>query len=88
MITLTKLDGTYFALNPDLIETVIENPDTTIHLTNKKFYIVKETLDEVVAKVIEFRKEINVVFDRRSGRRRETCSGIIKIRQEPIDGTP
>ncbi|MCL1848452.1 MAG: flagellar FlbD family protein [Clostridiales bacterium] len=65
MITLSKLDGTYFALNPDLIETVIENPDTTIYLTNKKFYIVKETMDEVVAKVIEFRKEIHDIFDRR-----------------------
>ena len=65
MITLTKLDGTYFALNPDLIETVLENPDTTIHLTIKKFYIVKETMDEVVAKVIEYRRDVNDVFSRR-----------------------
>ena len=64
MIILTKLDGTYFALNPDLIETVIENPDTTIHLTIKRFYIVKETMDEVVRKIIEYRKEINDVFGR------------------------
>jgi len=64
MITLSKLDGTYFALNPDLIETVIENPDTTIYLTNKKFYIVKENMEEVIEKVVEFRKEINGVFDR------------------------
>ena len=65
MITLTKLDGTYFALNPDLIETIIENPDTTIYLSNKKFYIVKENMNEVVDKVIEFRKEIHDIFDRR-----------------------
>ena len=64
MITLSKLDGTIFALNPDLIETIVENPDTTVHLTIKKFYIVKESMDEVVGKVIEFRKEINGVFDR------------------------
>ena len=62
MITLTKLDGTIFALNPDLIETVVENPDTTIHLTIKKFYIVKERMDEVIEKVVEFRKEINGVL--------------------------
>ena len=65
MITLTKLDGTIFALNSDLIETVVENPDTTIHLTIKKFYIVKETMDEVLERVVDFRKEINGVFDRR-----------------------
>ena len=64
MITLTKLDGTIFALNSDLIETVVENPDTTIHLTIKKFYIVKESMDEVIEKVVEFRKEINGVFER------------------------
>ena len=65
MITLSKLDGTFFALNPDLIETVIENPDTTIYMTNKKFYIVKEGMDEIIEKVVEFRKEINGVFERR-----------------------
>jgi flagellar protein FlbD len=64
MITLTKLDGTIFALNPDLIETIVENPDTTIHLTIKKFYIVKESMDEVVDRVLEFRKEINGVLRR------------------------
>ena len=62
MITLTKLDGTIFALNSDLIETIVENPDTTTHLTIKKFYIVKETMDNVVEKVVEFRKEINGVL--------------------------
>ena len=62
MITLTKLDGTMFALNSDLIETIVENPDTTIHLTIKKFYIVKESMEEVVDKVVEFRKEINGVL--------------------------
>jgi len=64
MITLTKLDGSIFALNSDLIETVVENPDTTIHLTIKKFYIVKESMDEVVEKVVEFRKEINGALNR------------------------
>ena len=64
MITLTKLDGTIFALNSDLIETVVENPDTTVHLTIKKFYIVKESMDEVVEKVIDFRKEVNGVLNR------------------------
>ena len=65
MITLTKLDGTAFALNSDLIETIVENPDTTIHLSIKKFYIVKESMDEVLDKVVDFRKEINGVNARR-----------------------
>ena len=65
MIALTKLDGTIFALNSDLIETVTENPDTTVHLHIKKFYIVRESMEEVMAKVVEFRKEINGVYEGR-----------------------
>ncbi len=65
MIMLTKLDGTTFALNSDLIETIVENPDTTIHLTIKKFYIVRETMEDIIEKVIQFRKEINGVLDRK-----------------------
>jgi len=64
MIALTKLDGTVFALNSDLIETVVENPDTTIHLTIKKFYIVRETMEEVMSKVVDFRKDINGVNEK------------------------
>ena len=41
MITLTKLNGTQFVLNSDLIEVIQENPDTTIRLTNGITYIVE-----------------------------------------------
>lgn len=59
MILLTKLNDIPFALNDDLIETIEETPDTTIRLTSKNYIIVKESMMEVVAKVIEFRKETN-----------------------------
>lgn len=58
MITLTKLNGIQFVLNCDLIETVFENPDTTIHLTNGNIYIVKEKMDEVVHKTIHYKREL------------------------------
>ena len=57
MIILTKLDGTEFALNADLIETVEEKPDTTIRLTTKSYYIVNESLQDVVRKCVEFKYE-------------------------------
>lgn len=58
MITLTKLDGTEFILNCDLIETVYENPDTTIHLTNGNLYIVQEGMESIIQKSIEYRRKI------------------------------
>jgi flagellar protein FlbD len=58
MITLTKLNGTKFVLNCDLIETIQENPDTTIRLSNGNVYIVKEPSDMVVDLTTEFRRGI------------------------------
>lgn len=59
MILLTKLNGTPFVLNCDLIETIEENPDTTIRLVSKNFHIVRETMLEVVEKVIDYRRASN-----------------------------
>lgn len=58
MIILTKLKGERFTLNCDLIETVSENPDTTILLVNGGLYIVKESMQEVIDKTIEYRRKI------------------------------
>lgn len=58
MITLTKLNGVSFVLNCDLIEQVSANPDTTVHLTNGNFYIVREKVDEIVQKTIDYRRNI------------------------------
>ena len=57
MILLKKLNGEEFVLNCDLIETIMENPDTTILLTNGKHLIVRESKEEVVDKVVEFCRE-------------------------------
>ncbi|MCQ2464831.1 MAG: flagellar FlbD family protein [Oscillospiraceae bacterium] len=58
MITLTKLNGTKFVLNCDLIETIQENPDTTIRLNNGNVYIVKEPSDMIVSMTSEYRKGV------------------------------
>lgn len=56
MITLTKLNGETFVLNCDLIEIITENPDTTILLTNGKHLLVREPKEQVVNKVVEFKR--------------------------------
>lgn len=56
MIILTKLRGEEFVLNSDLIETITENPDTTILLTTGKRLIVRESQREVIDKVAEFKR--------------------------------
>lgn len=55
MIVLNKLNGEEFALNDELIETIVETPDTTIKLTNGNVYIASQTVDEVITLIAEFK---------------------------------
>ena len=60
MIKLTKFKSQDhdFVLNADLIETIEETPDTVITLTNGKKLIVAEGMNEVVRRVMDYRREI------------------------------
>ena len=57
MITLTRLSGTEFALNSDLIERADSTPDTVISMVDGKKYVVLESLAEVVAAIRAHRAE-------------------------------
>ena len=57
MIPSCKLNGEEFILNCDLIELIMENPDTTILLTTGKHLIVRESKEEVVERVAAFRRK-------------------------------
>lgn len=64
MIELTNIRGSKFTLNSDLIETLEATPDTVVSLINGKKYIVSETIEEIVEKVIEYKRKlyINATF--------------------------
>ena len=51
MIQLTRLNGSRFLLNSDLIERVDETPDTVITLVDGTRYLVSEDLDTVVDEI-------------------------------------
>lgn len=57
MIILTRKNGSLFALNDDLIETIEECPDTTIRTTEGKVYIVAESMSRILDKIIEMRQK-------------------------------
>ena len=58
MIFVTKLNGQSYLLNNRLIESAEEKPDTTITMTGGKIVIIKESLDELRDKIIEFESDI------------------------------
>ena len=55
MIRLTRLNGHPITLNSELIKFVERAPDTVITLTNGEKLIVRETEDEIVHLIREFR---------------------------------
>lgn len=58
MISLTRLNGKQFVLNADLIRTVEERPDTTVTLINGDTLVVREDVQEVVRRAIEYGRAI------------------------------
>jgi flagellar protein FlbD len=58
MIKLTRFHGKSFYLNDDLIETVESTPDTTIQLTTGKRVLVQETADQVLERIVEYRRRL------------------------------
>ena len=58
MIHLTRINQVPLVLNSDLIEHLEATPDTVIALTNGQKLVVLESAEQVVQKVIEFRRLI------------------------------
>jgi flagellar protein FlbD len=61
MIIVTRLNGPQVALNCDLIERAEATPDTILTLVDGTKYLVLESVEEIVAKVREFRASVVAV---------------------------
>ncbi len=60
MILVTRLNGSPFAVNPDLLERVEPTPDTVLTLIDGTKYIVTESVTEIITLVREFRASVVV----------------------------
>ena len=58
MIRLTRLNRAPLVLNSDLIEHIDVTPDTVITLTTGQILRVRETAEEVIHRIIDFRRQI------------------------------
>ena len=64
MIAVTRLNGTALALNPSLIERIERTPDTVLSLTTGTKYVVAESSDEVVERIVAFQASVIVMAER------------------------
>lgn len=60
VIRVTKLSGQSFVINAELIESVEETPDTVVTLLNHNRFVVQQNADEVVARVIAYRRSLRM----------------------------
>lgn len=58
MIQLTRLNHVPLIVNADLIEHVEVTPDTVVALTTGQKFLVLESAEDVVERVIQYRKAI------------------------------
>ena len=60
VIKVTNINGVEYYLNCEKIEMIEMIPDTLITLRDGKKYYVRETPEELVEKIIEYKKRIFV----------------------------
>jgi uncharacterized protein YlzI (FlbEa/FlbD family) len=58
MIVVTRLNDSRFAINPDLIERIHANPDTTIVMVDGSTYIVTESMEAVIDRIAGYRAQV------------------------------
>ena len=58
MIRLTRFNHAQMVLNSDLIEHIDVTPDTVITLTTGQILRVLETAEEVIERIVRFRRRI------------------------------
>ncbi|MDE6600035.1 MAG: flagellar FlbD family protein [Oscillospiraceae bacterium] len=57
MIQLTRINGTELLVNEQFIEIAEQAPDTVVTMQNGHRYLVKETLEEIIDKSVQYSRE-------------------------------
>lgn len=58
MIQLTRLNSHPLTVNSDLIKFIEQSPDTLITLVNGEKIVVRESVQEVLDRIVEFRRSV------------------------------
>jgi flagellar protein FlbD len=58
MIKVTRLNGKEYYINPHQIESIEVHPDTTLLMLSGKYVVVKEGVEDVIERIVEYRRQI------------------------------
>ena len=60
MIEVERLNGSKYFLNPHMIESMESLPDLTITMLSGKKVIVKNSPEEIIERIVNYRKRIGI----------------------------
>jgi flagellar protein FlbD len=58
MIKVTRLNGKEFVVNAEMIQFMESTPDTVITLSNKEKIVVKEGVDDLIKRVVDYNRSV------------------------------
>ncbi len=59
MVKLTQINGEQITVNADLIEAIEKVHDTIVTLTTSRRIRVREEVDEIIDRVVEYKRRIH-----------------------------
>ena len=59
MIKVTRLNDSVMVINVEKIQSLQSTPDTVITFTNRDKIMVKEPMEEVSQRIVEYRRTVN-----------------------------
>jgi len=60
MIEVERLNGSKYFLNPHMIESMESLPDLTITMLSGKKVIVRNSPEDIINKIVDYRKRIGI----------------------------
>lgn len=58
MIAVTRLDGAPMLLNAEVVEWIEQTPDTLVGLLNGERFLVRESPEELVRRIVAFKRSL------------------------------
>ncbi|WP_443737130.1 flagellar FlbD family protein [Treponema sp.] len=60
MISVTRLDGNIYWINPHMIESMEKTPDLTLTFLSGKKVVVKDSPEELIQRIVDYRRRLGI----------------------------
>ena len=67
MIKVTRLNDSVLMINVEMIQSLQATPDTVITFTNQDRLMVKEPVEEISQRIVEYQRSVKPIIGEESG---------------------